>query len=301
MTFHLDSLLTERCNPNTSDIDQLSSLEILQRIHEEDLQVASAITPLLPKIAVAVDWISAAFRQGGRLFYLGAGTSGRLGILDAVECPPTYGTPPEMVQGIIAGGESAVFRSVENAEDSPHLAESDLAKRGLTSADIVVGIAASGRTPYVIGGLTYARSLGCRTIALACTPEPLIGEHADLSLAVLSGPEVVTGSTRMKAGTVQKMVLNMFTTAAMIRLGKVYGNLMVDVAASNEKLQHRVRRIVSLATGENVERVEAAVSTANGSAKLAIVMLLGNLSAEAAQARLSAADGFVAKALQTGG
>ncbi len=300
MTLHLDSLLTERCNPNTSDIDQLSSLEILQRIHAEDLQVASAITPLLPKIAEAVDWISAAFRKGGRLFYLGAGTSGRLGILDAVECPPTYGTPPEMVQGIIAGGDRAVFRSVENAEDSPHLAESDLAKRGLSATDIVIGIAASGRTPYVIGGLTYARSLGCRTIALACTPEPLIGEHADLSLAVLSGPEVITGSTRMKAGTVQKMVLNMFTTAAMIRLGKVYGNLMVDVAASNEKLQRRVRRIVSLATGESEAKVEAAVSAANGSAKLAIVMLLGNLSAEAAQARLSAADGFVAKALQAG-
>lgn len=297
MNIQLDHLLTESRNPNTADIDCLDTLQLVTRINEEDRTVADAVGAQLPQIAQAVDWIAAALAGGGRLFYLGAGTSGRLGILDASECPPTYGTAPEQVQGLIAGGERAVFRSVEHAEDSPELAAADLAARSLTSPDIVVGIAASGRTPYVIGGLDYARSIGCRTIALACTSAPLIGQHADLTIAVLSGPEVVTGSTRMKAGTAQKMVLNMLSTAAMIKRGKVYGNLMVDVAASNEKLQRRVRRIVSQATGEPDERIEAAVCAAKGSAKVAIVMLLANLSAEAAERRLQKADGFVAKAL----
>lgn len=297
MQLNLEELLTEKTNPLSVEIDSLSSLEIVELINREDQQVALAIKDALPQIAKAVDWITDSLRRGGRLFYLGAGTSGRLGILDATECPPTYGTAPETVQGVIAGGEKAVFRSVENAEDSLSAAADDLAARQLTSADILVGIAASGRTPYVIGGLDYARSIGCRSIALSCTAEPQLAAHADLSISVLTGPEVVTGSTRMKAGSAQKMVLNMLSTTAMIRLGKVYKNLMVDVAASNNKLQNRVRRIVSLATGETDARITAALTAANGSAKLAIVMLLGDFSAEQAVERLNKADGFVGRAI----
>lgn len=293
----LEGLLTEACNPDTIDIDKRSSLEIVAQINREDQKVALAVQAILPDIARAVDDIVAAIRAGGRLFYLGAGTSGRIGILDASECPPTYGTPPELVQGLIAGGPQAIFRAVEGAEDSVTLAAEDLTGKQLSAQDIVVGIAASGRTPYVIGGLRYARSVGCRTIALTCSPDSEMANVADHSLTVLTGPEVITGSTRMKAGTAQKMVLNMLTTASMIGLGKVYSNLMVDVQATNLKLKERAKRMVSQAAGVSHSQAEAALQAANGSAKLAIVMSLTGTSAEDASRLLQAGQGFVAKAL----
>lgn len=297
---NLEKLLTEARNPDTVDIDNRSSLEIVELINREDRKVASAVEQILPAIAQAVDYIVEALQSGGRLFYLGAGTSGRIGILDASECPPTYGTRPELVQGLIAGGEQAIFRAVEGAEDSDTLAAEDLRSRQLCGTDIVVGIAASGRTPYVIGGLRYAKSLGCRTISLVCSPNSEMSAVADHSLTVLTGPEVIMGSTRMKAGTAQKMVLNMLTTATMIGLGKVYSNLMVDVQATNRKLQERAKRIVALAAGVSPSQAEDALQAANGSAKLAIVMLLTGAPAAKAAELLEQGNGFVAKALQQG-
>ncbi|VBB09105.1 sugar isomerase (sis) [Lucifera butyrica] len=294
---NLENLLTEARNPATMNIDRLSGREIVELINREDHKIAAAVKNILPEIAQAVEWIVASFKTGGRLFYVGAGTSGRLGILDASECPPTYGTDPELVQGLIAGGPAAILRAVEGAEDSPTLAVEDLQAKHLCPADIVVGIAASGRTPYVLGGLQYANSLGCRTIALTCTPASEMSQAAALSLTVLAGPEVVTGSTRMKAGTAQKMVLNMLTTASMIRLGKTYSNLMVDVQATNFKLQERAKRIVSTATGVSREQCETALTVANGSAKLAVTMLLTSLPAVPAARLLEQAGGVVAAAL----
>jgi len=294
---NLNTLLTEARNPNTITIDRQSTLGIVELINQEDGKVAAAIQDILPDIATAVDAIVAAIQSGGRLFYLGAGTSGRLGILDASECPPTYGTDPELVLGLIAGGAPAILHAIEGAEDSPTLATEDLQRKQLTSADILVGIAASGRTPYVIGGLRYANSLGCPTIALTCTPDSEMSKIAKLSLTVLTGPEVIMGSTRMKAGTGQKMVLNMLTTATMIRLGKVYSNLMVDVQATNLKLKERTRLIVTLATGTSQTQADEALTAANGSAKLAILMLLTNLTATKAALLLQQANGFVAEAL----
>lgn len=294
---NLENLLTEARNPDTIHIDQQSSLEIVTLINQEDHKVSKAIQDILPEIALAVDEIVASLQSGGRLFYLGAGTSGRLGILDASECPPTYGTHPDLVQGLIAGGMEAIFRAVEGAEDSETLAEEDLRGKELNSSDIVVGIAASGRTPYVIGGLRYAKSIGCRTISLTCSPDSKMGKIADRSLTVLTGPEVIMGSTRMKAGTAQKMVLNMLTTGAMIGLGKVYSNLMVDVQATNAKLKERAKRIVTLATGVSQNQAEEVLLAANGSAKLAIIMILADVSAEEAAQLLKGAHGFAAKAL----
>jgi N-acetylmuramic acid 6-phosphate etherase len=298
MTIALETLATEEQNRATADIDQLAPLDIVRRIHQEDAALTAAIAPALESIAQGAIWIAESLSQNGRLFYVGAGTSGRLGILDASECPPTYGTEPEQIQGLIAGGPSAVFRSVEAAEDRPELGENDLKAKSLAPKDIVVGIAASGRTPYVLGALSYARTLGCRTIALACSPHSPIGEAAELAITVVTGPEVITGSTRMKAGSAQKMVLNMLSTTAMILLGKVYGNLMVDVKASNEKLRQRVLRIVQTATGEDAEAVASAVAAAEGHAKTAIVMLLGGVDASKARLALEQGGGFVAKALQ---
>lgn len=279
-----EKLLTESRNLNTIHIDSQSSLGIVELINQEDHSVAAAVQAILPDIAAAVDMIVTALQAGGRLLYLGAGTSGRLAILDAAECPPTYGTDPHLIIGLIAGGPQAVFRAVEGAEDSLILAEEDLRTQSLQQSDIVIGIAASGRTPYVIGGLNYAKILGCRTISLSCTLDSELSKIADLSLTVLTGPEVIMGSTRMKAGTAQKMVLNMLTTATMISLGKVYSNLMVDVQATNVKLQERAKRIVTLATGVTLDQAATALTAAGGSAKLAIVMLLTNLpAAQAAQ------------------
>jgi len=293
----LENLLTETRNPDTMHIDHQSSLEIAELINREDQRVALAVKKILPEIAKVVDHIVAAIQSGGRLFYLGAGTSGRIGILDASECPPTYGTDPELVQGLIAGGAPAILRAVEGAEDSDTLAAEDLQNKQLNAADIVIGIAASGRTPYVVGGLRYARALGCKTAALTCSPDSEMSRVAEHSLTVLTGPEVIMGSTRMKAGTAQKMVLNMLTTATMVRLGKVYSNLMVDVQATNQKLRERAKRIVSLAAGVSPIQAEEALQAAGGSAKLAIVMILAGVTAEEAARLLQASHGFVAKAL----
>lgn len=294
---NLEKLLTEARNLSTINIDRQSSLEIVELINREDQTVAMAIQEILPDIARAVDDIVAALQSGGRLFYLGAGTSGRMGILDASECPPTYGTHPELVQGLIAGGEQAILRAVEGAEDSSTLAAEDLRGKQLNSSDILIGIAASGRTPYVIGGFGYAKSIGCRTISLTCTPDSEMGRVADFSLTVLTGPEVIMGSTRMKAGTAQKMVLNMLTTATMIGLGKVYSNLMVDVQATNLKLKERAKGIVTIATGASRSQVEEALIATNGSSKLAIIMILAKVSAEEAAQLLQRGHGFIAQAL----
>ena len=294
---NLEKLLTESRNPDTLDIDQLSTLDIVTKINLQDQRVPLAVSKVLPEVAQAVDWIVAALNGGGRLFYLGAGTSGRLGILDAAECPPTYGTPPELVQGLIAGGEKAIFRAVEGAEDSLTLAAQDLTNRKLTSNDVVIGVAASGRTPYVIGGLSFAKEAGCNTIAVVCSPNSEMSTVADLTICVETGPEVIMGSTRMKAGTAQKLVLNMLTTATMIRCGKVYSNLMVDVQATNKKLIERAKRIVVLATGATHDQAQAALQQAEGSAKVAIVMLLAGMTAEEAKKRLKETNGFVAEAI----
>ena len=280
----LDRLTTEQRNAATLHIDELSVSDMLRTIHDEDRKVFEAVENALPMIARAVEIIAVRLKKGGRLFYLGAGTSGRLGILDAVECPPTFGTNPELVQGVIAGGIT--------------LAQEDLRERGLSSSDVLCGIAASGRTPYVVGGLDYARSLGAATIAVACTPDSPIAALADVAITAVTGPEVITGSTRLKAGTAQKIILNMLSTGTMIRLGKVYGNLMVDVKSSNAKLEERARRIVIEATGKSRAEAEEALAKASGSAKLAILMLLANLPAEEAQRQLDATDGYIRRALK---
>ncbi len=294
----LSRLSTEGQNPRSRNIDELPTLDMLRVINEEDKTIALAVERILPDIARAVDLIASRVSEGGHLFYIGAGTSGRLGILDAVECPPTYGTPPELVQGLIAGGTPAIFRAQEGAEDDPLLAEKDLKEHGFGEEDVLVGIAASGRTPYVIGGLKYARSIGAATISLACTPNPALAEFADISLTPVTGAEVVTGSTRMKAGTAQKMVLNMLSTGTMIKLGKVYGNLMVDVKSSNKKLEERARRIVMEAAGCTREESITALKEAGGSAKLAILLQCTGLDAEAGKRLLEETKGRLAPALR---
>ncbi|MFC9711246.1 N-acetylmuramic acid 6-phosphate etherase [Paenibacillus sp. NPDC056933] len=297
MNHMLNSLLTEQPNPLTDHIDELPSAEIMELINKEDQRIAELIQPLIPVIAQAADRILEAFQSGGRLFYVGAGTSGRLGILDASECPPTYGTPPSMVQGIIAGGFRAVKDPVEGAEDSEELGAADLDEHGLDENDVVVGIAASGRTPYVLGAMRHAREIGATVISLsnnAGTPMTLL---ADVNIEAVVGPEVVMGSTRMKAGSAQKMILNMLTTTAMIRLGKVYRNFMVDLNPSNEKLVHRAKRMIHLATGANEADIEQAFAGADGHVKTAIVMLMAGVDAVEAQRRLDLADGFVRAAI----
>lgn len=297
----LQKISTERRNPASAHIDELSTLDMVKIVNGEDQKVALAVEKILPEIARAVDIITDRLARGGRLFYLGAGTSGRLGILDASECPPTYGVEPELVQGVIAGGIPAIFKAQEGAEDNPELAKEDLAERGFGKGDVLVGIAASGRTPYVIGGLQYARKLGAATIALACSANAAIAEYADIALLPVTGAEVVTGSTRMKAGTAQKLVLNMLSTVTMIKLGKVYGNLMVDVKTSNAKLEERAKNIVMEATGCSREESIAALSEAQGNAKLAIFIHLTGADFAAGQAALARADGHLAQALRQEG
>ena len=297
----LQKISTERRNPLSAHIDELPTLEMVKIVNEEDKKVALAVEKILPEIAQAVDVITDRLSRGGRLFYLGAGTSGRLGILDASECPPTYGVEPELVQGVIAGGVPAIFKAQEGAEDNPELAGKDLAERGFSHDDVLVGIAASGRTPYVIGGLQYARKLGAATIALACSANAAIAGYADIALLPVTGAEVVTGSTRMKAGTAQKLVLNMLSTVTMIKLGKVYGNLMVDVKTSNAKLEERAKNIVMEATGCSREESMAALQEARGNAKLAIFLHLTGADYAAGQAALAAAQGHLAEALKRGG
>ena len=297
----LQKISTERRNPASAHIDELSTLDMVKIVNDEDKKVALAVEKILPEIAKAVDIITDRLSKGGRLFYLGAGTSGRLGILDASECPPTYGVEPELVQGVIAGGVPAIFKAQEGAEDDIDLAAKDLAERGFGADDVLVGIAASGRTPYVIGGLKYARKLGAATIALACSANAVIAEFADIALLPVTGAEVVTGSTRMKAGTAQKLVLNMLSTVTMIKLGKVYGNLMVDVKTSNKKLEERAKNIVMEATGCSREEGIAALEKAQGNAKLAVYLHLTGADFATGQQALAAADGHLAVALKRGG
>ncbi len=293
----LQKIATEQRNPNTMNIDALSTLEMVRLINREDHRVAEAVGLVADKIALAVDVIAERLGKGGRLIYCGAGTSGRLGVLDAVECPPTYSTEPEMVQGLIAGGYSAVFKAVEGAEDSRELGVQDLQGIGFGAGDVLVGIAASGRTPYVLGCMEYARALGAATVSVTCCPGSELDRFADIGIAPAPGPEVVTGSTRMKSGTAQKMVLNMLSTGAMIKLGKVYGNLMVDVKPTNEKLIRRCLTIVCEATGCDEAAAAAALEACEYRPKTAIVMVLMGVDAQEATALLRQADGRVAKVL----
>ena len=298
MAVDLKKLDTERRNPRTANIDTLSSLEMAKLINAEDHHCAEAVEAVLPQIAQSIDIIYEKIRSGGRLFYAGAGTSGRLGVLDAAECPPTYGVDPGLVVGLIAGGPSAFLKAIEGAEDSAELGKQDLIDRQFTDKDALVGIAASGRTPYVIGAMDYARSVGASVIALVCTHNSEMSHHADITIDPVPGPEVVTGSSRMKSGTCQKLVLNMLSTCVMIKSGKVYGNLMVDVQATNQKLVRRAISIVCEATGETEEKAKAALDQCGFSCKTAIVMLLLGLDAAAAKAALDKADGRIAQAVK---
>ncbi|MBK5075064.1 N-acetylmuramic acid 6-phosphate etherase [Budviciaceae bacterium CWB-B4] len=297
MNIDLNSMVTESRNKASEDIDQLSTLEMLRVINNEDKKVALAVEKELQHIADAVDIISSAFTDGGRLVYCGAGTSGRLGILDASECPPTYGTKPEQVIGLIAGGHQAIFKAVENAEDSLELGIEDLKAISFSSKDVLVGIAASGRTPYVIASMEYAKSLGANIISISCNPDSPIAQQADIAITPVVGGEVVTGSSRMKAGTAQKLVLNMLTTGSMIKIGKVYGNLMVDVEATNAKLVERQKNIVMQATDCSREEAEQALSQCQRHCKTAIVMVLTGMNAEQAKQALSASHGFIRAAI----
>ena len=294
----LSTLITEQRNPNSMHVDNLSALEIVQLMNEEDKQVPLAIEKCLPQIAQAVECIVAAFQQGGRLVYIGAGTSGRLGVLDASECPPTFGVSPEMVKGIIAGGERALRHPIEGAEDSKTHAVVDLQTIQFSSKDVLVGIAASGRTPYVIGALEYAKSLGSVTVSIASNPNSAMANIVDIAIDTVVGPEVLTGSSRLKSGTAQKLVLNMLTTASMILMGKCYQNLMVDVQASNEKLKARAIRIVMQATDCDKALAEETLKLADQNAKLAIMMILSGLDRAQAEALLEKHQGKLQLALK---
>nr|WP_136252706.1 N-acetylmuramic acid 6-phosphate etherase [Ningiella ruwaisensis] len=293
----LDTLVSEGRNPDTMNLDQLSTLELLKVINNEDQKVAHAVRDAIPAIAKATDKIVDSIKAGGRLIYLGAGTSGRLGVLDAVECRPTFSVPDDLVVGLIAGGERALIHAVEGAEDDKSLAVEDLKAEKLSAKDIVVAIAASGRTPYAIGALEYAKQLGCKTVCLVCNPSAPMLDIAETGICVTVGPECLTGSTRMKSGTAQKIVLNMLSTASMVKLGKVYENLMVDVNATNQKLVARAIRIVMQATQCSKEEAETALKAANNRAKVAILMLLTNTSLENAEAMLRKHNGFLRNAL----
>jgi N-acetylmuramic acid 6-phosphate etherase len=293
----LDLLVSEGRNPATMGIDLMSTAEILRTINREDQSVALAVERVLPEIARAVDVIVAAFGRGGRLVYIGAGTSGRLGVLDASECPPTFGVSPDMVVGIIAGGPDALVKATEGAEDRSGDGAADLAAIALSTRDVVVGIAVSGRTPYVIGALEFAAATGATTVALSCNPASTIARMADIAISPVVGPEVLTGSTRLKSGTAQKLVLNMLTTASMIRIGKAYENLMVDMVASNSKLLARAVRIVMQATDCTAAEAETALEASGNDVKLAILVTLTGLEIEAARRTLETSGGFLRRAI----
>ena len=295
---NLEKMTTEARNPRTMSLDQMSTLEIVTAMNNEDSGVPVAVNQVLPQIAQAAQWAELALSNNGRLIYIGAGTSGRLGVLDAVECPPTFGVAPEIVVGLIAGGEKAFVKAVEGAEDSRELGRNDLKNIGLNQKDIVIGIAASGRTPYVLGGLEYAIGIGCKTVGISCNKGSAVGKAAQLAIEVEVGPEVLTGSTRLKAGTAQKLVLNMISTASMVRSGKAYQNLMVDVVQTNEKLRVRAENIVIEATGVERSQARRSIDEANGSVKTAITMILAGCSAEEATRRLETAGGHVREAIQ---
>lgn len=294
----LKKFATETRNPNSENLDIMSALEIVTLMNQEDRNVCLAIEEVLPEIAKLVDVLAAAFEKGGRLIYMGAGTSGRLGVLDASECPPTYGVSPDMVVGIMAGGDYALRNDVVGDEDKPELGKQNLMDIKLTKEDVVVGIAASGRTPFVLGGLEYAREVGCITAAVACNKGSAIGAVADIAIEAQPGPEVLTGSTRLKAGTTQKMILNMITTASMVRCGKAYHNLMVDVVQSCDKLCVRIENIVMDATGVSREEARAAIDEADGSGKLAITKILTGTDIATAKSLLVQAKGHVRVAIQ---
>lgn len=293
----LAQMVTEQRNAASMDIDRLNALEIVKIINREDQRVPLAVERCLPQIAQAVEKIVTAFQRGGRLIYIGAGTSGRLGVLDASECPPTYGVSPDMVVGIIAGGERALRQPIEGAEDNPQQGQTDLEKIRFSAKDVLVGIAASGRTPYVIGALNYAKSLNAVTIAVASNPDSAMAKIADIAIETVVGQEVLTGSSRMKSGTAQKLVLNMLTTASMILMGKCYQNLMVDVQASNEKLRARALRIVMQATECSEETAQQTLQRADNNAKLAIMMILSGLEKAAAAQLLNRHQGKLRQAL----
>ncbi|MET8470272.1 N-acetylmuramic acid 6-phosphate etherase [Streptomyces sp. NPDC006422] len=294
----LDTLTTEAFRPELAEIDQLPTLEIAKLMNGEDATVPTAVAAQLPRIAAAIDGIADRMARGGRLIYAGAGTAGRMGVLDASECPPTFNTWDGQVVGLIAGGPDAMVKAVEGAEDSKELAAADLDGIDLTENDIVVGISASGRTPYAIGAVEHARArYGALTVGLSCNADSALAAAADHGIEVVVGPELLTGSTRLKAGTAQKLVLNMLSTISMIRLGKTYGNLMVDVRASNEKLRARSRRIVSLATGADDAAIEAALAATDGEVKNAILVVLGDVDGPTAERLLAESDGHLRAAL----
>lgn len=295
----LDKLTTEARNPASEAIDRLSPLAIVRLMNDEDAKVAAAVRKEEGAIAQAIEIIADRLARGGRLIYLGAGTSGRLGVLDATECPPTFNTRPEQVIGLIAGGEAALTRAVEGAEDRPELSIADLDRAGVGANDVVVGIATSGRTPYVVSGLQHARSRGAATIGFSCNVDPQLAAHCDVVISPLVGPEVISGSTRLKAGTATKMVLNMLTTGAMVRLGKTYGNLMVDLRATNTKLLDRSRRIVAGLTGLSQDEAEALLQQCGGEVKTAVVCHHRHGSPQAARELLTRCGGHLRAALET--
>jgi N-acetylmuramic acid 6-phosphate etherase len=293
----LERLVSEDRNPRSMDIDLLPTVDVLREINTEDRLVPEAVEKVLPQIAEAVDEIVKAFRKGARLVYIGAGTSGRLGVLDASECPPTFSVPEGMVVGLIAGGNDALMHAIEGAEDDPEQGAKDLAGIGLTKDDVVVGIAVSGRTPYVIGALNHAKALGGKTVALSCNPGSAIADIADIAISPVVGPEILTGSTRLKSGTAQKLVLNMLTTASMIKIGKSYQNLMVDLSATNRKLEARAARIVMQATGCEADEARRVLDLTGNDVKLAILIELTGMEVETARNALRDAGGFLRAAI----
>ncbi|GAB3112356.1 N-acetylmuramic acid 6-phosphate etherase [Streptomyces calidiresistens] len=297
----LETLATEAHRADLASIDRLSTAEIVRVMHREDAGVPRAVEAVLPRVAEAIDAVAARMEKGGRLFYAGAGTAGRLGVLDASECPPTFNTDPGTVVGLLAGGPEAMVSAVEGAEDDAAAGPADLDARGVGPLDTVVGISASGRTPYAVGAVEHARRLGALTIGLACNPDTPLGAAAEHAIEVVVGPELITGSTRLKAGTAQKLVLNMISTITMIRLGKTYGNLMVDVRATNDKLRARSRRIVALATGAPAPAIEEALTATGGEVKPAILMLLAGVDATGAERLLTGARGRLREALLAAG
>jgi len=295
----IKNLLTEQRNPNSMDIDSKSTLEILRIINEEDKKVPYAVEKEIPYIAQAVEFVVDSFKKGGRLLYFGAGTSGRLGVVDAAECPPTFGTPHEMVQGFIAGGREAMFVAQEGAEDKEENGANDILKANVTSKDTVVGIAASRRTPYVVGAIKKAKELGAKTVFITSNPRKEFNiKEVDVAICPEVGPEVIMGSTRMKSGTAQKLILNMITTTAMIRIGKVYENMMIDLQMTNQKLVERSKRIVMIITGVSYEEAEKYLKEAKGNVKTALVMILANVPYEEAVRRLKLSEGFVRQAIE---
>ncbi len=298
MSLDLNKMTTETRNPDTMDLDIMTPLAVVTAMNNEDAKVPAAIRPVLPQIAQVVEWAIQSIEAGGRVFYMGAGTSGRLGVLDAAECPPTFGVDDDVIIGLIAGGDKAFLKAVEGAEDSRELGREDLETRNLTKNDLVIGIAASGRTPYVLGALDYAKEIGCHTAAISCNAGCAIGQAAEVAVEAVVGPEVLTGSTRLKAGTAQKLILNMISTATMVGVGKAYQNLMVDVMQTNEKLCRRAEKIVMEATGVTREEARKNLDLAGDNAKTAITMILAGCGADEAKARLEKAKGHVREAIR---